>query len=85
METIEHTLKTLVWLVRANPIPAAVIGLMLLAVIISIAKKLFKLAFILSVMIIASAIVLHYFGYDTLPPGGKELLQDTEEFIQKKM
>ena len=85
MDTIEHLFTTLIWLVKANPIPAAVIGMMLVALFIAIVKKLFKLAFFLSVVIIAAAVVLHYFGHDTLPPEGEKFLQKAEDFIEKKI
>lgn len=64
-----------------NPILAVIVIILVISLIVTIVKKLIKIAVVLGIIIIAFAIVLHYFGHDTLPQEGKEVLQKAEEMI----
>ncbi len=65
----------------ANPILGVVFVSLVVTLVVTIIKKLLKIAIGLGIIIIALAIVLHYFGHDTLPQEGKEVLQKAEELL----
>ena len=67
-------MEALLNILLANPILA-------IWLIVTIIKKLVKIAVTLAIIIIALAIVLHYFGHDTLPQEGREVLEKAEEII----
>ncbi|MBN1448223.1 MAG: hypothetical protein JXA28_09860 [Bacteroidetes bacterium] len=62
-------------LILENPILGVVFVSLIASLIFTVVKKLFKLAVGLGIIIIALAIVLHFFGYDSLPQEGKELIE----------
>jgi uncharacterized protein YacL len=64
-----------------NPILGVIFVSLVVSLVVTIVKKLLKVAMGLGIIIIALAIVLHYFGHDTLPPEGKEVLQKAEELL----
>lgn len=59
-----------------NPILGVIIVSLVASLIFTIFKKLFKFAVGIGIIIIALAIVLHFFGVDALPPEGKEILNE---------
>ncbi|MCB2205437.1 hypothetical protein KQI65_11875 [bacterium] len=74
MESFLHTLFE-------HPILGVVLVSLIVSLVFTIVRKLFKVAVGLAVIIIALAIVMHYFGYDSLPKEGKEVLQKAEEML----
>lgn len=62
-----------------------ILGVLLVSLVVSliftIFRKLLKFAVSIAVIIIALAIVMHYFGHDTLPEQGKEVLRKAEEVL----
>lgn len=68
-------------LIMDNPILGVVFVSLVVSLIFTLFKKLFKFAVGLGIIIIALAIVLHFFGVDSLPPEGKEILHKAEEII----
>ena len=59
-----------------NPILGVIVVSLLASLIFTIFKKLFKFAVGIGIIIIALAIVLHFFGVDSLPEEGKEILNE---------
>jgi hypothetical protein len=72
-----HILNTLF----EHPVLAVIAVALIVSLVITIIKKLLKLAVSISIVIIALAIVLHCFGEDTLPREGKEALRHIEELL----
>lgn len=64
-----------------HPILVVVLVSLVASLVFTLVKKLFKLAVGLGIIIIAFAIVMHYFGYDSLPEEGKEVLHKAEEIL----
>ncbi len=63
-------------LILENPILGVIIVSLLASLVFTIFKKLFKFAVGIGIIIIALAIVLHFFGVDSLPEEGKEILNE---------
>ena len=59
-----------------NPILGVIVVSLLASLIFTIFKKLFKFAVGIGIIIIALAIVLHFFGVDSLPEEGREILNE---------
>ncbi|PLX29030.1 MAG: hypothetical protein C0600_09060 [Ignavibacteria bacterium] len=74
-------MEALLNILLANPILAVIAIILVISLVVTIIKKLVKIAVALGIIIIALAIVLHYFGHDTLPQEGKEVLEKAEEMI----
>jgi hypothetical protein len=64
-----------------NPILGVILVSLVVSLVFTLIRKLFKLAVGLGIIIIALAIVMHYFGYDSLPDEGKKVLQKAEEML----
>jgi protein-S-isoprenylcysteine O-methyltransferase Ste14 len=65
----------------AYPILGVIFVSLVVSLVVTLVKKLLKIAVGLGIIIIALAIVLHYFGHDTLPQEGKDVLQKAEEIL----
>jgi hypothetical protein len=63
-------------LILDNPVLGVIFGSLIVSLVFTLVKKLFKFAVGLGIIIIALAIVLHFFGYDSLPQEGKKLIEE---------
>lgn len=64
-----------------------ILGVLLVSLVLSLMftlfRKLFRFTVSLAIIIIALAIVMHYLGHDTLPDEGKEVLREAEELFSE--
>lgn len=59
-----------------HPILGVILVVLLASLAFTIVRRLFKIAVGIGIIIIALAIVLHFFGVDALPEEGKNILNE---------